>query len=255
MTTKYLSVVAGTICMALLVIPGNPSVNHQYPKGFTVDRILQKDDSAYSIYLTIDDGPSETSMYIDSVASAERAKINVFLVGSNISGRLLYKNNSFIEIGNHSYLHADGHYRAYYRNAGKVLHDFEHNAVVLSVANKIARLPGRNTWRMQGRKQTDLVDANNAGDSLAAAGFRLFGWDLEWRCYPGTDTVQSAALIMHRIEKVTAAKNSFTPGHLVILCHEKMFACAHNKQELARLIRMINDKKGYRLQWLSKYPS
>lgn len=115
-------------------------------------------DPVITIYLTIDDGPSAASPFIDSMSQAWQARINVLLIG----GRLTdfekewsrYNVNPQVEIANHSFSHASGHYRKYYRNGQEVDADIVFNQDLLGLQHKIARLPGRNTWRIDGlRKQ------------------------------------------------------------------------------------------------------
>jgi hypothetical protein len=58
----------------------------------------------------------------------------------------LNKENEFIGVGNHSYSHANNHYKLYYSTPKGVLNDFIRNKDTLALDNKIGRLPGRNMW-------------------------------------------------------------------------------------------------------------
>ena len=104
----------------------------------------------YTIYLSFDDGPLEGSEDIDDAVKKEDIRINVFVVGMHARANermarfyKLYETNSFIEIGNHSFTHAHGHYKAYYEKPDSVLGDFIKNQGELGIKYKLARLPGR----------------------------------------------------------------------------------------------------------------
>lgn len=232
-------------------------------KCFTQDvkRSMPAEKSPVKIYLTIDDGPSTASTYINSLAANDSLKINVFLVGDYVHqleegkpGTDLYRKNPFIEIGNHSYSHASGHYRLYYRKPSAVLADFIRNNDSLMFQNQVARLPGRNVWRVGTQKRYDLADAKKTADSLAAHGFSVFGWDLEWRTKEEGGTIQTAEYVINRINEMIRQQAEMTAGHIVILCHEVMFTTTYGKEQLASLLQKISKRPGYQLEWLSRYP-
>jgi peptidoglycan/xylan/chitin deacetylase (PgdA/CDA1 family) len=219
-------------------------------------------DSLYKVYLTFDDGPAEGSYEINRIAASDSAAINVFLIGENVYKTdsmkqlfQLYQSNPFIETSNHSYSHAHKHYRLYYKDPFRVVRDFELNTDTLHLKNKIARLPGRNTWRIKGRQRSDLPDDKIAADSLAAKGYTVFGWDIEWRHYPDSShSILTANTMMRIVENMILEKRSFIPGHVVILCHDPMFTHAYNQLQLELFIKKIQQKRGYRLEHLDKYP-
>jgi hypothetical protein len=108
----------------------------------------------------------------------------VMLVGAHALVRpkevALYKENEYIEVGNHSYSHANNHYQQYYSHPEGVLLDFKRSMDTLRLTDKIGRLPGRNMWRIGGRSKNDISSGIEAADLLHQHGFSLFGWDLEW---------------------------------------------------------------------------
>jgi peptidoglycan/xylan/chitin deacetylase (PgdA/CDA1 family) len=215
-----------------------------------------------TLYLTFDDGPAEGSENISQVATSESIRINVFIIGRNVfmdAGRKQffesYKTNPLIEIGNHSFTHANKHYRLYYKDPGQVIKDFELNADTLDLITKIARLPGRNIWRINGCSRSDPSDGNAVADSLATKGYSVFGWDLEWRYYPdSSDNVQTADSMVKMAEKAAREKRTFIPGNIVILCHDPMFRNTFNRTQLELFIKKIKEKKNYRFEHLSSYP-
>jgi peptidoglycan/xylan/chitin deacetylase (PgdA/CDA1 family) len=111
------------------------------------------------IYLTFDDGPLNGSQRINDAVLTEKLPIFVMLVGKHALARpedvKLYKENKFIGVGNHSYSHANNHYKLYYSTPKSVLNDFVKNKDALKLSNKIGRLPGRNMWRIHGRSKND----------------------------------------------------------------------------------------------------
>lgn len=153
-------------------IPAFPDVTteEKYPADDTIVRI---DSNKINIYLSFDDGPTRGSRNVNALTISDSININVFVIGrfvfkSDSSRELfeLYQNNPFIEIGNHSFTHADGHYRLYYKNADKVKNEFLMNQDTLQLDPKIARLPGRNCWTINGKRRLDLEDGRAVSDSL-----------------------------------------------------------------------------------------
>jgi peptidoglycan/xylan/chitin deacetylase (PgdA/CDA1 family) len=219
-------------------------------------------DSSYKVYITIDDGPDNGSRAINRIAREDSAKMTVLLVGWQVYKkdsltRLFkeFRSNSFIEVGSHSYSHAGLHYKRYYKKPAGVIQDFQLNADTLQLTNRIIRLPGRNTWRVNGRSRSDLPDDTLEADSLAAAGYTIFGWDIEWRHVPETGRqLQTADNIMRQIEEKFRTNKTFTSRHVVILVHDSSFADPFNQQQLELLVKKLLRKKNYRLEFLSNYP-
>ncbi len=214
-----------------------------------------------SIYLTFDDGPLEGSEDVDEAVRREKIKINIFVVGMNTqySKRLqkylqLYEMNSWIEVGNHSFSHAHDDYLAYYNNSDAVLQDFLKNEKTLNIPNKIARLPGRNMWRLKDHHVDDVKSGSKAADLLFTNGFKVFGWDLEWCHDPKSGVpIQTVEDIINLIEKYFSEKRTVTENHLVILCHDEMFRKSWEESELKQLIDKLR-AKGFNFRHLSEYP-
>ena len=215
-----------------------------------------------AIYLTFDDGPSDASFFLSNMAMADSVPVTMFVIGGNVFKNegnnilyQLYQLNPFIETGNHSFSHANKHYHAYYDQPGEVVKDFHINADTLGLSSKIARLPGRNTWRINGKKRTDLTDDSTAADILSSEGYRIFGWDIEWKCSKDSvQMIQSAATVANEIKKMADSRKAFTAGHIIILCHEYMFTNESDRIKLDSLIHTIKQMPGYRFQRLSEYP-
>ncbi len=211
------------------------------------------------IYLTFDDGPLLGSDRIEDAIEFERVPITVLLVGEHglrsPEWVELYKNNSYIEVGNHSFSHAHGHYQRYYDDPEGVLKDFNRTHDSLALAEKLARLPGRNIWRIKDRKKDDLASGAEAADLLAQNGYSLYGWDLEWAHDPHTsEPIGSAEEVFERIEHMLENDHTFTESHVVLLCHDEMFQKEYEETELKRLIELLKAKDNYILSRLIHYP-
>jgi peptidoglycan/xylan/chitin deacetylase (PgdA/CDA1 family) len=237
--------------------------------GFTQTTALAQDKpneplappAVRTVYLTFDDGPLEGSEDVDDAVRQEKIKINVFLVGSHAlsSARMkgycqLYEMNHWIEVGNHSYSHAHDGYQTYYANADTVLQDFLKNEKVMNLSNKLARLPGRNMWRLKDRKRGDVSSGSTSADKLFSSGFQVYGWDLEWSHDPQSGVpIQTVDDMFHLMERHFSENRTVTENHLVILCHDEMFRKSWEESELRQLINKLR-AKDYRFGHLSEYP-
>ena len=214
-----------------------------------------------TIYLTFDDGPLKGSEDVNDAVLREKIKINVFVVGLNTqqSKRLekylhLYEENSWIEVGNHSFSHAHNDYSAFYKNPDTVLQDFLKNEKTLNLASKLARMPGRNMWRLKERSVDDVKSGSGAADKLFANGFKVFGWDLEWSHDPRSGVpIQTVDDMINLVEKYFSERRTVTENHLVILCYDEMFRKSWEESELKQFIDKLRSK-GFKFGHLSEYP-
>jgi peptidoglycan/xylan/chitin deacetylase (PgdA/CDA1 family) len=255
------------VFVPLLIIScsASPSKNVSKPNGKIATssvNAVKKLPLKY-IYLTFDDGPLLGSENIDSVTLAERLKINVFLIGEHVEkSKLLYnyyqlyEENPFIDSYNHSFTHANNKYELFYSNPQNVLADIAKNESYLQLHYKIVRLPGRNIWRIGGRKRDDGVSGSAAADLLEKNGYKLYGWDLEWRHDSKTaKPIQSVDEMVKEIEYSLDANTSFTPGHVVILLHDEMFQKKWEESELKQLIDNLRTHENYVFEHIRFYPA
>ncbi len=220
-----------------------------------------KPKPAGTIYLTFDDGPLDGSEDINDAVRREQIKINVFVVGMHAMAnpRLrsycqLYETNPWIQVGNHSYSHARDGYHTFYASPELLLQDFQRCEKVVHLQTRLARLPGRNMWRLPERKSDDVKSGSACADLLYASGFKVFGWDLEWSHDSRTGVpVQTVNDMLYLVERHLAEKRTVTEGHLVLLCHDEMFRKAWEETELKELIEKLR-AKGYAFGHLSEYP-
>lgn len=214
------------------------------------------------IYITFDDGPMNGSEDIDDVVRQEKINVNVFVVGQHAlsDGKMkkfyaLYQHDPYIEIGNHSYSHAHNHYLKFYGNPPSDIADFTKCQTELQIQNKIARLPGRNQWRLKNLRINDVSTGAACADLLYQQGYKVFGWDAEWRHDSKTaKPIQSVDQIISMIEEKLKDHKTVKPNNLVLLAHDEMFRNGWEESELKQLIDKLKAKGNYSFEHLSSYP-
>lgn len=215
-----------------------------------------------TVYLTFDDGPLNGSENIDSIILAEKIKISVFLVGEHVvANRQMedyfkyYEENPYIDEYNHSYSHANNHYEKFYSDPKTSVTDILKNQQLLKLHYKIVRLPGRNMWRTGGRKRNDGISGVSTADSLAALGYKVIGWDLEWAHHAKDGTpVQSVSEILNQISNLCSSGKTFMPNNIVLLIHDEMFQKKWEESELKQLIDKLRSSGQYSFEQIRFYP-
>ncbi len=214
------------------------------------------------IYLSFDDGPLNGSQNVNSLSLKYKAYMSVFIVGehlliSNNYKRYLnnYIQNPFIEVSNHSYSHANNQYSKFYSNPKGVLEDFNKSMNLLGLDNKIIRLPGRNIWAFDNRTQ-NISKTKDTVNLLTNNGFKLIGWDIEWRYDPITKKPIGTAQEFFKklVKRIKHNQELVTPSNIVVLLHDPMFRKKCKAKELENLITLIKANKNYVLVPLSRYP-
>lgn len=106
-------------------------------------------------------------------------------------------------------------------------------------------------WVVDGRHKYDIANGISSAQLLAANGYQVFGWDLEWAHDGKTgEPIQSVDDILNEIE--LAKEHAFTKGHVVLLTHDEMFKTKTNGGKLIELIQKLQ-QKGYVLRALDRY--
>ena len=259
MTKPYIGRILFSFAIPVLAILNLSPKEQNLPDSNKIS--IRKSPLKY-IYLTFDDGPLNGSENIDSIILAERLKISVFLVGEHAekSKELgnyykLYEQNPFAEAYNHSFTHANGKYALFYSNPQNVLADIQKNEKLLNLRYKIVRLPGRNMWRIGDRKKDDEISGSAAADLLAKNGYKLYGWDIEWKHNSKDGTpIQSVDEMMNEIENRLENGNTFTQDHIVILIHDEMFQKKWEESELRQLIDKLKTHENYVFEHIRFYP-
>ena len=266
-----LLIVGITFCMSCLKTIVKPDTDDTALSFISPENAIPEDSvidkkktltSKKCIYLTIDDAPLNGSRYIDSVITNAKVKTSIFIVGSPIHGsdrfkkyHEILKENRYIELYNHSYSHANHKYAKYYQNTEQVVADFEKNRLEFNLSHPVARLPGRNLWLLGDRKKNDKQSGFVAAELLSEKGYKIFGWDVEWKYDPKNHYTpqQTIEELVAEIERSDSTSNTFTPNHIVLLMHDQMFAKITEKNDLSKLIKKLQEHD-YSFEYLSNYP-
>ena len=216
-----------------------------------------KIDKARIIYITFDDGPGPGSEALNSLVLEEQIRATVFLSGSNIyfHNRWLlsyysFYNNPYIQCGNGGFSFNE----RYYNQPEHVLYDFALNDYYLSFSDPVYRLPEQNSWRIGGRSYDASSVARSSADLLARYECKIIGWDVEWSIDRKGQFIESSEQIIDKINKMYAEGKTFTPGHLVLRCHERILRHAGNTMKLKTVIDKLKAKGIYSFEYLSNYP-
>ena len=216
-----------------------------------------------TVYLTFDDGPLYGTDDVIDVLNAKSVKGTLFMVGDHTAGKWSAKqlkraqDSKLAEVANHSTTHAGGKYTAYYKDPKGVLAGFNKATTTLGITAKPvpARLPGRNTWRLPSINRNDPAnggDSGKAADLLAKNGFRIYGWDVEWRMAKGAP-VESPDQIAKAIADAVAKKTTRKPGKVIVLTHDVMFrASKSGKVKLESLVDKLK-AAGHTMDFASNY--
>lgn len=213
------------------------------------------------VFLTFDDGPLVGSFAIDSLSKAKNVKLSAFLVGRHAAmgkGRQRdlqrYLDNPLVACYNHSYTHGFNKFANFYSNVQMSYEDFVKNENDLNLKHKIARLPGRNIWIYDDVRTIDLTSGAATADKLFANGYKVYGWDVEWRINSLTGVpVQSLEGTFNKMRNFLNNKSSQTPNNVVLLMHDDMFQTRNGRKLLADLIDLLK-KENYQFEVMEDYP-
>ena len=215
------------------------------------------------IYLTFDDGPNKGTRKVLDIVQQEQVPVTFFLIGehafASTSQRATWDSlriEESIELCNHSHTHAwHNRYNKFYEQPDSVVNDFKRCQDSLDLSNTISRTPGRNIWRVDTLRYTDLSKSAAAADSLQQAGFTIIGWDLEWHYDHKNFTLKNGAdALLGQIDSLFAANKTRVPEHLVLLAHDQVYDDANDSAELHQLIKKLKARDEYELLVTSKFP-
>ena len=222
-----------------------------------------------TIYVTSDDGPLAGSENVMEIMIQNKVPVTMFMVGlhydssSDTIKQLVNKsrNSGFVEIANHSYSHANNHYRHFYHDLSYVIQDLEKNKSTLSLAHTaVTRLPGRDVFRLPKFKKDDPYISKSEDkiesvddDAIYKHGFYLYGWDLEWAHDKHGKPIQSVQKLVEQIEHKFHIQDTVLPNKLILLMHDEMFQDQFDgKTNLALLIETLK-KKNYKFDFIRNY--
>ena len=235
------------------------------PVTKNVEKLKEVDDTPTEgkrvIYLTFDDGPNRGTENLLKILHKRNVVATAFVVGKHVNGSTKQKKDyanlkmdSLIEIANHSFSHADNHYLAFYKNPEKVVADFDTASTVLGLNNKIARTPGRNIWRLNSVNDTDIESSRIAANKLQTAGYKLVGWDLEWRPDAKMSLKGNHQRMIKKVDSIFANDLEKTSKHLVFLTHDQYLIDDESIAELDEFINILQKSNRFEFRKISKYP-
>ncbi len=215
-----------------------------------------------TIYLTFDDGPNKGTRKMMHIVEEERVQVTLFIIGEHVYGSREQTasfdsvlQSRFFEIANHSYSHAfHNNYAKFYEVPDSALNDFKRCADSLHLTAKIIRTPGRNIWRTETVSSTDIKKSTAAADSFYMNGYKEIGWDLEWQFDDKLKLKKTSDEMVNEVDSLFAHNKMKTPGHLVILAHDQVYADADDSTELHRFISKLKAKDEYDFETVSNYP-
>ena len=215
-----------------------------------------------TIYLTFDDGPNRGTQNVLNIINQEEIDATLFIVGEHVYGSRMQNavfdsvmSNRFVEVANHSFTHAfHNHFSKYYSVPDSVVKDFERCADSLQLSSNIIRTPGRNIWRLNNIRQTDIVNSSAAADSLQKKGFSIMGWDLEWFYNDALQAKQSTEEMANQVDSMFENNRNKTEGHLVLLAHDQVFSNSKDSGSLHRFVSTLKEKGDYDFAMINQYP-
>ncbi|REC46116.1 polysaccharide deacetylase family protein [Chryseobacterium pennipullorum] len=231
------------------------------PRTDIDDHDSESDSDKRVIYLTFDDGPNQGTENLLKVLDKRNVCATAFLVGKHAYGSKkqkddlkLLKENPLIELANHSFSHAHNKYTDYYRNAEAVVHDFDIARDSLKLYDKIARTPGRNIWRLNNINVTDIKSSTAAANGLRKAGYKVVGWDLEWRPSQKMTLKGSHEAMLKKVDSIFLNDLEKTSKHLVFLTHDQYLRDTDSINELDLFIEKLQKSNKFVFRKMSQYP-
>lgn len=213
------------------------------------------------IYLTFDDGPNQGTENLLKILDKRNVCATAFLVGRHAYGSTKQKNdfkllkeNPLIELANHSFTHAHNKYADFYKSADAVVRDFDTAKDSLKLHDKIARTPGRNIWRLNNINVTDIKSSTAAADGLKRAGYKVIGWDLEWRPSHKMTLKGSHEAMLKKVDSIFLNDLEKTSRHLVFLTHDQYLRDTDSINELDLFIEKLQKSNKFVFRKISQYP-
>ncbi len=244
---------------------------HHIQKKRRKHRIIITDAHAPKrIYLTFDDGPLNGTQNVISVLNETGVDATMFMIGRHVD-LSRYRKRLFLRaidapnilVANHTYSHANGHYRDFYAHKQCVIRDIEKMERKLrrydeAHVQKCCRLAGRNVFRLPRIVRNDPAIRSSREahvyDALDRRGFDIFGWDYQWDYDPHTGKLyKSPRQIADAIEQIYRRHKTHKRGKCILLMHDFTFKDRFNgKAKLRRLIALLQ-QRGWRFETLESY--
>jgi len=220
------------------------------------------DTSKQYIYITFDDGPQPGTMACLQVCLQQKVKASFFMVarhqqlksdGKQIV-QAIKKQHPNMLLCNHSYSHAYGKYRYFYKHPYMALSDFLVAQKQLGIPYKIIRLPGNSAWvRKDTLRATKLV--RPICSLLDSTGYNVIGWDAEWRfSHTSANPIETPQVLADQIERFFTQNKTHLPKHLVLLTHDRMFRLPNYTDSLTKLITILKSNPKNVFETVDNYP-
>lgn len=238
-------------------------ISKDHPVAKTVPPLEDDETSTDKrvIYLTFDDGPNRGTENLLKVLRKRNVCATAFLVGKHSYDSNRQKNDldllrrdPLIELANHSFTHAHNKYVNFYKNPDAVVHDFDRAKDSLKLHDKIARTPGRNIWRLNNINVTDIKSSTEAANGLKKAGYKVIGWDLEWKPTNKMVLKGSHEAMLKKVDSIFFNDLEKTSRHLVFLTHDQYLADTDSINELDLFIEKLQKTNRFVFRKISAYP-
>lgn len=237
------------------------------PQKLPVAKVIPKidDENVASdkrvIYLTFDDGPNQGTKNLLKILNKRNVCATAFIVGKHVYGSKTQKNDfellqkdPLVELANHSFTHASNKYTDFYKNPQAVVHDFDTAKDSLKLYDKIARTPGRNIWRLNNTNVTDLKSSTEAANKLKEAGYKVIGWDLEWKPGQKMALKENHQAMLKKVDSIFFNDLEKTSRHLVFLTHDQYLTDSDSINELDLFIEQLQKSNRFVFKKISEYP-
>lgn len=220
-----------------------------------------KDSNLRYVYLTFDDGPDAGTLNCYDLCKSKGVKATFFIVGEHANypqGRAILdtmkKDMRHFLFANHSYSHAaNNRYMYFYKHPELALQDFLRIHDSLHFNYPIARFPGNSAWVMENTFRSSKLTKPLA-KLMDSIGYNVMGWDLEWRFDHHSRPVQTAEAMAKEVINAFESRSSVVKNHVVILSHDRMFREQNYRDSLAKMITILQSKKGYVFETADQYP-
>ncbi|SHM48573.1 polysaccharide deacetylase family protein [Chryseobacterium polytrichastri] len=238
-------------------------ISNAHPVAKTVPTIDDENVSSDKrvIYLTFDDGPNQGTENLLRILNKRNVCATAFLVGQHAYGSKkqkegieLLKKDPLVELANHSYTHAHNKYTDFYKNPEAVVRDFDIAKDSLKLTDKIARTPGRNIWRLNNITATDIKSSTLAANSLKKAGYKVIGWDLEWKPTNRMALKGNHQVMLKKVDSIFYNDLEKTSRHLVFLTHDQYLTDSDSIDELDLFIEKLQKTNRFVFRKISAYP-
>ena len=213
------------------------------------------------IYLTFDDGPNRGTENLLKILHKRNICATAFLVGKHAYGSKkqkddleLLKSDHLVELANHSFTHAHNKYTDFYKNPVAVVQDFDTAKDSLKLYSKIARTPGRNIWRLNNITVTDIKSSTAAANSLKKAGYKVIGWDLEWKPSNKMALKGNHEAMLKKVDSIFFNDLEKTSRHLVFLTHDQYLTDSDSVNELDLFLEKLQKTNRFEFRKISEYP-